>query len=250
MSQAKKMLPLAVLIVIWAIVSQFTKPIFIPTPMSVINTFIELFRSGMLLNSALASFGRITAATMLSALISIPLALLISNYKLLDNCITPITSFMRYIPVTAFYPLLILWVGIEETMKITFLFAATFFSFLPALVLIIKGIDRDLIDTAYTIGMSKTDVILKVQLPYALPSILQSFLTMYSIGWTYVIIAEVTNARFGLGHLMYIGSARGMTDMVFASILVVVLISFIFDNFFSYIIKKAFAWKFAREISD
>lgn len=250
MSHVKKLLPLAVLIVIWVIGSQFIKPMFIPKPLSVINTFIELCRNGVLLNSALASFGRITAATLLSALISIPLALLIANYKLMDNLITPITSFMRYIPVTAFYPLLILWAGIGETMKITFLFAATFFSFLPALVLIIKGIDRDLIDTAYTIGMSKSDVIFKVQLPYALPSILQSFLTMYSVGWTYVIIAEVTNARFGLGHLMYIGSARGMTDMVFASILVVVLISFIFDNLFSHIIKRTFPWKFAREIID
>lgn len=245
-----RMIPLAAILLLWWIGSQFTKEVFIPSPYSVVKCFIGFLESGMLVDAAVASFGRITIATLISALLSIPLALIIANYKLADNMITPVTGFMRYIPVTAFYHLLILWVGIGETMKVSFLFIATFFSFLPAVILIIQGIDRDLTDTAYTMGMSKLDVILRVQLPYALPSILQTFLTMYSIGWTYVIIAEVAAANHGLGHIMYIGSARGRTDMVFVGILVLVLISFVFDNISRLAIKKAFRWKFAREISD
>ena len=213
----KSMLPILFVLLLWSIGSQFTLPLFLPKPTKVFNSFIELLNNGMLLNGLLYSFVRITVAMLLSALISIPLGVFIVNNKLVDNIISPITNFMRYMPVTAFYPLLMMWVGIDEKMKITFLFVATFFYFLPSVVLSLKSISIDLVDTALTIGMSKTKVLFKVVLPYSLPNILQTFLMMYGIGWTYVVVAEQVNANYGLGHIINVSSARGRTDMVFVS---------------------------------
>lgn len=232
------------LIILWYFFSNKLNPLFLPSIDSVLNNFITLFNNGMLIESIFKSFYRITVATSISCIISIPLALLIYSSRTLSDIITPIANMLRYVPVTAFSPLLILWVGINETMKISFLFCATFFYFLPSMVLNIKEVDNRLIETGYTMGMNKMQVILKIVLPYTLPGICQSILMMYGIGWSYIVVAEATNATSGLGYMINIGSARGRTDMVFMSIITIMLISFMIDFIGNKIIKNIFLWKF------
>lgn len=247
MKHLKRILPILLIVIAWAIGSKFSSPLFLPDPYKVLVSFGDLLKNGVLTESLQASFIRITIATLISAGISIPLGLLIVNYKVLDDLITPITGFMRFMPVTAFYPLLIMWVGIGETMKITFLVLATVFYFLPTVVLGLKEVNPDLIDTARTMGMSKFSVMLKVLFPASLPSICQSFLMMYGIGWTYIIIAEIINTNVGLGHLINIGSARGKTDFVFVALITILIASYIFDTIGNALIKKIFKWKFIRQ---
>lgn len=235
------------ILIIWIIASQNANPLFLPSINSVIENFITLFTNGMLLNSIWMSFYRITLATIISIVISLPLALLVYSNKTIDQILTPITNVLRYIPVTAFYPLLILWVGINEKMKITFLFCATFFYFLPSIILCIKEVDTRLIDTGYTMGMNKYEIIKKIVLPYTLPSIYKSILMMYGIGWTYIVVAEMTNATSGLGYLINIGSARGRTDMVFMAIITIMMISYIIDKLGTKYIENKFKWKFKSE---
>jgi len=243
----KRILPIIFVLILWAIGSQFSSPLFLPQPTKVGETFLGLIQNGMLIESVKVSFLRITSATILAATISIPIGLLVANYKFIDDIITPITSFMRFMPVTAFYPLLIMWIGIGELMKVSFLLFATVFFFLPTVILAVKDVSVDLVDTARTMGMSKLKVMTKVLLPASLPSISQSFLMMYGIGWTYIIIAEMINTNVGLGYLMNIGSARGRTDMVFAALIAVLIVSYIFDTIGNATIKKVFKWKFIRK---
>jgi ABC-type nitrate/sulfonate/bicarbonate transport system permease component len=228
----------------WEFISSKSNPLFVPSIKDVIENFITLIGNGMLFKSIWMSFYRITVATVISVVISLPLALLVYSSKLLDKILTPITNMLRYLPVTAFYPLLILWVGINEEMKITFLFCATIFYFLPSIILCIKEVDERLIDTGYTMGMNKYDIITKIVLPYTLPSIYKSILMMYGIGWTYIVVAEMTNATSGLGYLINIGSARGRTDMVFMSIITIMLISCLVDRIGNKYIERKFTWKF------
>lgn len=240
----KNSLVFVIIIGLWAAFSGRINPLFLPDIKDVLSDFKDLIANGMLLESIGKSFYRITLATIISCLISIPLALLIYSNKLLDDLITPLTNVIRYIPVTAFSPLLVLWVGIGENMKITFLFCATFFYFLPSMVLCVKEVDHRLIETGQTMGMNKFQVITKIVIPYTLPSMCESILMMYGIGWSYIVVAEATNATRGLGYLINIGSARGRTDMVFMSIITIMIISFIVDSLGKKIIHKVFAWKY------
>jgi len=246
----KRIIPFIVIFILWWVGSLYSSPLFLPEPSKVLKGFVTFFNNGMLQNGIVASVSRITIATFLSASVSIPIGLIVANYKFANDVITPFTGFMRFMPVTAFYPLLMMWVGIGETMKITFLFCATFFYFLPSVILAVKEVSQDLIDTAYTMGMSKLQVMIQVILPGAAPGIAQSFLMMYGIGWTYVVIAEVVNAQYGLGYIMNISGARGRTDLVFVGLFTIIAISYLFDTLGNFYIKKMFKWKFAREIRD
>lgn len=242
----KNSLVIIMLIILWFIFSKKLNPLFLPSIESVWSNFTTQLSNGMLFESISSSFVRITIATSISCAISIPLALLIYSSKTIDDIITPIANVIRYIPVTAFGPLLILWVGIGERMKVTFLFCATFFYFLPSMVLCVKDIDLRLIETGQTMGMSKLQVINKIIIPASLPSMCESILMMYGIGWSYIVVAEATNATRGLGYLINIGSARGRTDMVFMSMIIIMVISFVIDTLGKKIIHKVFAWKYKR----
>lgn len=102
---------IACFIAIWYVASCFTQPIFIPSPIVVWDAIIGLAETGQLQMGLLYSFLRITGASAISMAVAIPLALLIYGVKPVKETFMPIVSFLRYIPVTAFSPLLILWFG-------------------------------------------------------------------------------------------------------------------------------------------
>ena len=193
------------------------------------------------------SFLRITIASLLSASIAFPVALLIYNSKIMKDILNPIISMMRYIPVTAFYPLLIMWFGIDELMKIIFLFIATFVYMMPSVILCLDEINDDLIDTGLTIGMSKFQTIYRIQIPASLPSVLNSFVMCFGIGWTYSAVVETINAKYGLGYIIQQSSSRGRTDLVFMAIIVIMVISVLFDSLAKKLVKHIFKWRYIND---
>ena len=217
--------------------------LFIPTPAETIEMLIILLK-GSLLSHIGASFKRITVAVFMAGAISIPLGMLIAKVVVIHYLVSPIINFLRYIPITAFSPLLMLFIGIGEDMKIALIFIAVFLQYLPIVVHEFEDVDKRIIESATTMGFSDFRSIWYVIIPYTMPELLRNFISLYGVGWTYVIIAEVTNANLGLGHLMYIGSARGNTKMVFAALITIIFINITFDKIGKFIIKKKFAWRY------
>lgn len=238
------------LIIIWGVIAEHSNPVFIPKPLKVFTDFVEVIKNGQLFEALKYSFLRITIATLFSASVSIPVGIIIYNVKAARDFIYPIISAMRYIPVTAFYPLLIMWFGIDETMKIIFLFIATFVYMMPSVMLALDEVNQDLIDTGLTIGMSRLQTITEIQLPATIPSLMNSFIMMYGIGWTYIAVAETVNAKFGLGWIIQQSSSRGRTDMVFMAIITIVIVSVLFDSISKYLVKKIFKWRYLNDCSE
>ncbi|MFR3656761.1 MAG: ABC transporter permease [Eisenbergiella sp.] len=240
----KRIILLIAIIGVWGIGSKYTNPIFIPSPLKVLEDFKILLLNGELFIAIKYSFMRVSVAALLSVTISIPIALLIYNSKIAKDLLNPIIGVMRYIPVTAFYPLLIMWFGIDEMMKVVFLFIAAFVYMMPSVILCLEEINPDLIDTGLTIGMNKFQTIYRIQIPASLPSILNSFVMMYGIGFTYIAVAETINAKYGLGWIIQQSSSRGKTDMVFMAIIVIMVISIIFDAVSKWLIRRIFRWRY------
>ena len=165
----RKIVGIISFILIWHIGSMMTTPLFVPSPMSVFTALIGLIQTNQLLSGLLYSFVRISIAAALSMISAIPIALLLTAVKPIKDIISPIISAMRYIPVTAFSPLLILWFGIDETMKISFLFLATFVYLLPSVIMCMEEIPQDMIDTGKSIGMKPYEIISEILFTVILP---------------------------------------------------------------------------------
>lgn len=243
----KRIILLLSVIFIWDIYSKNINPLFIPDPKVVFKNLIEMIKNGQLFIAIKYSFLRITIATFMSASIAFPIALLVYNSKIAKDIINPIVGIMRYIPVTAFYPLLIMWFGIDELMKIVFLFIATFVYMMPSVILCLEEVNTDLIDTGLTIGMSKLQTIYRIQIPASLPSVLNSFIMMYGIGFTYIAVTETINAKYGLGYIIQQSSSRGRTDLVFMAIIVIMVISVLFDFTAKKLVKHIFKWRYIND---
>ena len=220
----KKVLFIACVIAIWWFASLLVnKSLFLPSPGETFAMIVNFFETGVFFKHLGASFFRVTIGILIAASISIPLGMLIAWYQPVSQILKPVVDSLRYVPVTCFSPMLVLLLGIDEKMKITFLVIAALFSFLPTVIQTCSEPIDKLKETAYTMGFSYNRMLLHCFIPYVTPSILQSLITLYGVGWTYVIIAEVNNTQYGLGHLMYIGSARGKTAMVFAAIVIIIV---------------------------
>ena len=237
-------------LIIWFVISANVNNLFVPTPIRVLNGFASLNDTGQLWNGMLYSFYRVTLASVLSGIVSVFLGLLIYSNRYIRDVLLPIVKMLRYIPVTAFYPLLIMWCGIGEEMKVSFLFIVTFVSMLPSMVIIFMDISDDLIDTGLTIGMNRFQVIRMIVFPATLPSIYETFLLQISIGWTYIPIVETINARYGLGYIIQQSSDRGRTDLVFVAIITIIVISLIFDKGGMLLHRLFFKWKYLNSSED
>lgn len=240
----KAILPLFLALAVWQLASMAVSPLFVPSPASVLDEFVSLLINGQLVYGLAYSFGRITAASLLAAAVSLPLGMLVFYSGTAKAMILPITNLMRFLPITAFYPLLILWFGIGEQMKISFLFLATFVYMLPSVVLAFQEVSPDLMLTARTLGMNRFQLLTMVLLPSTLPSILQTFTMMYGIGWTYIAVCEQINAKYGIGFIIYTSTARGRTAISFAGILTIILVSMAFDWLANKLIHHFFSWRF------
>jgi NitT/TauT family transport system permease protein len=220
---------------------------FLPSPGKVGEAVIELFQKHDFAVAIWTSTRRIVIAFLLAAAIAFPLGVLMGSFDVVNRLVDPVVAPLRYMPISAFIPLLILWFGIYETEKIAFLFLGVFVYLLPAVVNAVRAVPEELVDTALTLGATKLDVIRTVLVPAALPEIIDSFRVMNAISWTYVILAEVVNSNDGLGHMVELARTHQKTDWAFAGLVVIGAIGLTTDVILRGMSAAVFPWREVRQ---
>ena len=218
----------------WAILSygRVVQPYFLPTPTAVFKEAIVLVQREHYLGDIAASLARVLVAFVLCALSAIPLGLLMGRFKPVAAFVTPFVVFMRYVPISAFIPLLILWTGIGDFQKVVFLWMGTFFFLVALIADAAASVGHELLDTAYTLGAQKRQMVRYVVLPAALPGILDSLRVMMSVGWTYLVLAEIVAAESGIGYVIMESQRFLKTPRVVVGILTVGIIGVGLDYLF------------------
>lgn len=238
---------LVCVIIFWELLSRIiNKNLFLPSPEKTFRCIEEMIRTGVLFKHLWASFRRVTSGVCIAAAVAVPVGFLISWNRIAGTMLRPIVNSLHSVPVTCFMSLMILTLGVGEKMKITLLAVAVFFAYLPSVVETASEINTKMAETAYTMGFSYPRMLLHCQIPYIAPELIKSFIAQYGVGWTYVIIAEMNNSRYGLGHLMYVSAARGRSEMLYASIVIVITVSIIFDSVCTHLVERIFWWKYGR----
>ena len=237
----------ALLFVVWMALTlgahPAVKPIFLPSPIQVLQSLLRLTFEGQLWPAIWASTLRILVAFVAAALVALPLGIFMGAYEPVNRLFEPIMAPLRYMPISAFIPLLILWLGIGESEKIAFLFLGVFVYLLPVVVNAIRAVPEELVQTALTLGATRFQVIRTVLVPAALPDIFDAFRVMNAISWTYVILAEIVNARQGVGALIQLASEHLHTDDVFAGIFVIGVIGLVTDVMIRSLNAILFRWR-------
>jgi NitT/TauT family transport system permease protein len=216
-------LSIVLILCAWQLLSQsrFGGPLFLPSPAATLAALRDLLTSGTFFSALWISFLRITIATLLSVIIGTVLGVLMGESMLLEGLLLPFTQPIRYLPITALLPLLILWFGIGESMKISFLFLGIVCYFIPLVQNAIRTVPPELIEVAHSFGASRWQTVRTVHIPHALPQMMDGLIVINGLGWTYVILAEIVNAQNGLGYLLYIAGRLQHSADVFATLLLI-----------------------------
>jgi len=230
---------------LWCLLSYagLVPDVILPSPTEVVRAFPVLHFEEALVRSAGWSLYRVTMGFLLAAAVAIPLGILMGTFPPIRHFFAPILDPLRFLPISALVPLTIVWFGIEEMQKVMFLFMGTVVYLLPLVVDAVAKVDTVYLQTATTLGASRWQAVRHVLIPGSLPAIGDALRVMNGIGWTYVILAEVINARYGLGALITVAGKRSHVDQIFALVVVILAIGMVTDQVIRLVNQKLFFWK-------
>lgn len=217
-------------------------PFFLPTPTQVAQTGYRLLMEEGLGLDILVSCGRVAAAFVLAGIIGVPIGIAMGTFSSMENLFAPIAGLVRYMPVTALVPLIILWVGLGEESKITIITLSIVFYNAIMVADAVKFIPNDLINVAYTLGGDRWDVLRRVILPATFPSVLDTLRVNMSTAWNFMVIAELVAAQDGLGITIMQAQRFLHTDKVLFGILVIGLIGVATDFAMKTLFAKLTPW--------
>lgn len=229
---------------IWGILSYFEiiDPIFLPSPTRVVNTLVSLFYKYNFTNDIAITTLRVLTGFSIAAACAVPLGICMSNWKYFDETLRPFISFFRYIPVSGFIPLLILWTGIGFTQKVWIIFLGVFFHLTLLVADDAARVPREIIDTARLLSAKQWQLASKVVFPYSLPAIFDDMRIMLGAAWSYIVVAELIAATSGIGNMMIDAQRFLLTDRVIAGLLTIGLIGLASDLLFRLIVWVFMPW--------
>ena len=233
-----------VLFLLWSVLTYggIVPALFLPTPGAILQGAVLLFSEFNLIDDILASILRVCAGFVFAACIGVPLGVLMGSLRIFEAFFEPLLGFIRYMPASAFIPLFILWLGIGESEKVAVIFFGTFFQLTLMVMDVTKNVPHDLIDTSYTLGVSKRSVFWRVILPASMPGIVDTLRITFGWAWTYLVVAEIVAASSGLGFMIMQSQRFLKTSHIIVGIIIIGIIGIIIDLFFKWLYYRIFPW--------
>lgn len=233
-----------VVLLLWSLLtySGAVSPLFLPAPGKIVTDGILLFTEFNLMQDISSSVMRVSAGFLLAAVIAVPLGILMGTLKAVEAFAEPLLGFIRYMPASAFIPLFILWLGIGESEKIAVIFFGTFFPLALMIMDVTKNVSQDLINTAYTLGVSRAGIFRRIILSASMPGILDTLRIAFGWAWTYLVVAELVAAGSGLGYMIMQSQRFLKTSYIIVGILVIGIIGIFIDILFKWLYARLFPW--------
>jgi NitT/TauT family transport system permease protein len=229
---------------VWAVftLGGYVSKTFLADPITMVRSGYDLLANQGFAQDIGMTVWRVLGGFVLAALLAIPLGVLMGAYKPIEAFFEPFVSFARYLPASAFIPLLILWAGIGEAQKLAVIFIGSFFQLVLMIAVSVGNTRRDLVEAAYTLGAGDRGIVTRVLVPSAAPEIAETLRMVLGWAWTYVIVAELIGASSGIGHMITDSQALLATDQIIFGIIVIGVFGLVTDLAFKALNRKLFPW--------
>ena len=212
-------------------------------PWTVVATAGELIESGRLQESLMTSGIRVALGLGLGVVAGTLLALISGLSRIGESLIDGPIQVKRSIPTLALIPLLILWLGIGEPMKVITIALAVF---VPVYIHThngLRSIEGRYAELAETLGVTRADFVRHVILPGAMPGFLLGMRFAVTSSLLALVVVEVINATSGIGHMITLASNYGQTDIIVVGLVVYALLGVTADGVVRFIERKALSWR-------
>lgn len=215
----------------------------LPAPSQVAHTLYGLAVSGDLWRHLNASVLRVLSGFLIGAGLAIVIGTWVGLSRRAEAYLEPTFQALRAIPSLAWVPLLLLWLGIDETPKIVLIALGAFFPVYLALLAGIRNIDRKLVEVGQLYQLSRISLVRRILLPAALPNLFTGLRGALSLSWMFLVAAELIAATRGLGYLLSDGRETSRPDLVIAAILLLALLGKLSDSLLKAWEEHALRWR-------
>jgi NitT/TauT family transport system permease protein len=226
----------------YATLGGFVSPTFLASPITMAQEGWLLFTEYNFIHDIGMTVWRVFGGFVLAALVAVPLGIAMGAHKGVEAFFEPFVSFCRYLPASAFIPLLILWAGLGELQKLLVIFIGSVFQIILMVAVTVGAARKDLVEAAYTLGANPTGIVRRVLIPGAAPDIAETLRLVLGWAWTYVIVAELIGSSSGIGHMITDSQALLNTGQIIFGIIVIGLIGLVSDFAFKAFNRRLFAW--------
>ncbi|QNK70519.1 ABC transporter permease [Variovorax sp. PAMC26660] len=233
-----------VFVLVWSLATLggFVSPTFLASPPTMVKEGWLLFTEYGFIGDIGMTVWRVFGGFLLAAVFAVPLGIAMGTWKTVEAFFEPFVSFCRYLPASAFIPLLILWAGLGEMQKLLVIFIGSFFQIVLMVAVTVGGARRDLVEAAYTLGANSRGIVARVLIPGAAPGIAETLRLVLGWAWTYVIVAELIGSSSGIGHMITDSQALLNTGQIIFGIIVIGVIGLLSDFAFKAMNRRLFAW--------
>ncbi|MET0412907.1 MAG: ABC transporter permease [Polyangiaceae bacterium] len=221
---------------------ELVDPVFLPSPRAVADAALEVLAAEDLWLDFRASFLRVGAGFLLAAALGIPIGLCMGGFKSCEALLQPLTEFVRYIPVPALIPILMVIFGIDELPKVMLIWAGTFFQLSLMVADEVRRVPYELLQVSYTLGASRSLALRLVLWRAAMPGIFDALRLCNGWAWTYLVVAELVAANEGMGFRVLKFSRFLQTPKIWVYLLLLGVIGLALDLLFRRLNRRLFHW--------
>ena len=230
-----------------AVEDRLLSPSILPSPAATLGDFKSLWFDRELTRNTYASLRRVALGFGLAVLVGVPLGVLCGCFPWLSAFFAPLTIMGRNIPIAALIPLTFSFFGIGEFQKIMFIFIACVAFIVMDSARAVGDVSSRYIDTAYTLGANRRQIIVKVLVPLALPSIFNSLRLLFGLAFGYIMLAELIKfggEAGGLGDIINMSQRRGFQTHILLVLMIIPLVALAIDRFLYWVQRELFPYQY------
>jgi len=219
----------------------------IGSPAETADSFRELWFDRALTRNTFVTVRRVLLGFLLAALVGIPLGILSGCFAPVQAFLLPLTVFGRNVPLAALIPLTFMMFGIGEMQKVMFIFIACVMFIAGDTATSIRDVSQRYVDTAYTLGATRRQVILKVLTPLALPNVFNFLRLLFGLAFGYIMLAELVkmgSEAGGLGDIIRQSQRRGLVEHIWIVLLLIPLLAVGIDRGLYWIQRSLFPHRY------
>ena len=218
----------------------------LPAPSTVLTAGWDLARNGVLGPALWASLQRVLWGLAFGIPIGAGLALIAGLFRLGDDLVDANVQMLRFVPIIALQPLLIVWLGIGETVKVFLIVIGVAFPIYVNTSAAIRSIHPNFRELAQVVGLGRLQTIRKVILPGALPGFIVGLRLATGIAWLLLVFAEQLNANKGIGFLIIHAQALSQTDVIMVGVVLYAVLGLFSDALMRTVERALLRWQPGR----
>jgi ABC-type nitrate/sulfonate/bicarbonate transport system permease component len=232
------------LLLLWELAAQagLMNPLIVPPLSRILRVFSELVWSGQIPLQVLTSMKRAAAGYVMAAIVFIPLGILMGLSQSVYRLLEVIVEMLRPVPPPVMIPVAMLFFGLEDEMKIFVIFFSCAWPILLNTLDGARNVDRVLLSTARTFGLSQWKIIWKVILPACSPQIVTGLKVSLPIMLILVVISEMVGSTDGIGYFILDSQRRFRVAQMYAGMFALAILGYTLNQLFNWLYRLVMPW--------